>query len=182
MYETKVSVATLPVEQWMRDFWRPEELAHSCEGCPDYGRVWSCPPGVPPADEAFRRFRTVHVIGIQVCYTAGTRAQAVTPEETDRLREETYGKVKRGLLESLLALEGVCTGAWTVAAGRCELCRRCARQDGRPCPTPERMRYSFSAFRFDLGRMAEELLGVKLLWAAEGLPEYDVAMAAFLEP
>ena len=85
------------------------------------------------------------------------------------------------LLETLLALEQTRSGAWTIAAGRCELCARCARRDGLPCRNPERMRYSFSAFGFDLAALARQELGIELLWAANGLPEYDVALAAFLE-
>ena len=38
------------------------------------------------------------------------------------------------------------------------------------------MRYSFSAFGFDLAALARRELGIELLWAANGLPEYDVAM------
>ena len=46
---------------------------------------------------------------------------------------------------------------------------------------PESGRCSFSAFGFDLAALARQELGIELLWAANGLPEYDVALAAFLE-
>lgn len=44
------------------------------------------------------------------------------------------------------------------------------------------MRYSFSAFGFDLGELARKELGLELLWAERGLPAYNAAIAAFLTP
>lgn len=180
MYTTQVKTAALPVSRWLADYCEPARFQEACAACPDYGNVWSCPPGVPEARRAFAAFRTVHIVGVRVNYDPETRAAARTPELTGRLREESYGVVKKLLLSALLELERAVPGSWTVAAGRCEQCERCTRQDGRPCCKPERMRYSFSAFGFDLGKIAEELLGMKLLWAGRGLPEYNVAIAAFL--
>lgn len=181
MYHTQVQVATLPVKRWLEDYCRPEQFAGACEACPDYGRVWSCPPGLPSAGEAFRQYERVHIIGVKVIYDQATRAEAATPERTEELRQATYGRAKRVLLETLLELEKTRPGSWTVAAGRCELCPRCTRADGEPCRMPERMRYSFSGFGFDLSRITRELLGMELLWSPQGLPEYNVAVAAFLE-
>lgn len=42
------------------------------------------------------------------------------------------------------------------------------------------MRFSFSGLGFDLGKISSELLKMPLLWKSEGLPEYNVAIAAFL--
>ena len=105
----------------------------------------------------------------------------VTPPVTAARRVFPVDGRDRALLETLLALEQTRSGAWTIAAGRCELCPRCARRDGLPCRNPGRMRYSFSAFGFDLAALARQELGIELLWVANGLPEYDVALAAFLE-
>ena len=87
---------------------------------------------------------------MQVFYDAQTRREVSTAEGAEAVRRASYGPAKRVLLETLLALEQTRSGAWTIAAGRCELCTRCARRDGLPCRNPGRMRYSFSAFGFDL--------------------------------
>ena len=42
------------------------------------------------------------------------------------------------------------------------------------------MRYSFSAFGFDLTALAREQLDIDMLWADRGLPPYNAALAAFL--
>ncbi|MEG1878874.1 MAG: DUF2284 domain-containing protein [Pseudoflavonifractor sp.] len=181
MYSTQVKTATLPVADWLAKYCVPAEFAEACRACPDYGKVWSCPPGVPMANTEFAPYHTAHIVAVQVIYDGATRAAASTPQETNRLREECYGKVKRALLDGLLAAQEASPRSDVIAAGRCEQCARCARLDNLPCRKPERRRYSFSAFGFDLTRMAGELLGIKLLWAKNGLPEYDVALAAFLE-
>ena len=100
--------------------------------------------------------------------------------EKGAVRQETYGVAKKALLEALLALEERCPGSITVAAGRCEQCDDCTRPRGLPCRRPERMRYSFSAFGFDLTALAREQLDIDLLWADRGLPPYNAALAAFL--
>ena len=180
MYTTQVKTAVLPVSRWLADYCEPERFRDACASCPEYGKVWSCPPGVPEPQQAFSAFRTVYIIGVRVDYAPETVAAARTPELTELLRANTYGVVKKALLSTLLELERAVPGSWTVAAGRCEQCERCTRRDGQPCRKPERMRYSFSAFGFDLVKISEELLDLKLLWASQGLPEYNVALAAFL--
>ncbi|NCB64014.1 MAG: hypothetical protein EOM52_10485 [Clostridia bacterium] len=180
MNQTQVTVKSIPVSRWMERYHTPEKFVGACEACPDYGRVWSCPPGVPEARGYFSPYQTAYLIGVKVVYDAETRAAALDGARTDEVRQATYGRVKRLLMETLLALESAFPGSVTVAAGRCELCERCTRPDALPCRTPERRRYSFSAFGFDLGRIAEEELGLKLLWSGQRLPEYNVAIAAFL--
>ncbi len=105
---------------------------------------------------------------MQVFYDAQTRREVSTAEGAEAVRRASYGPAKRVLLETLLALEQTRSGAWTIAAGRCELCARCAQRDGLPCRNPEWMRYSFSAFGFDLAALARQELGIELLWAANG--------------
>ena len=181
MERIKVTGAVLPVERLLGEYCFPEQFRPSCHTCPYYGQDWSCPPGVPMADKALAPFRTAHILGLQVFYDEETRRSVSTEGEADELRRQFYGPAKRVVLDTLLSLEKARPGSWTIAAGRCERCPRCARRDGQPCRMPERMRYSFSAFGFDLGALARQELGIELQWAAHGLPEYDVALAAFLE-
>ena len=162
MYQTRITAAELPVEQLLGEYCFPERFREACRACPDYGNDWSCPPGVPSAAEALRPFRTAHVLGMQVFYDAQTRREVSTAEGAEAVRRASYGPAKRVLLETLLALEQTRSGAWTIAAGRCELCARCARRNGLPCRNPERMRYSFSAFGFELAALARRELGIEL--------------------
>lgn len=181
MYTTEVRVKAIPVEDWLKRYCFPGKFLGACRQCPDYNMLWSCPPYVPEAAGFLGKYRTAHIIGVKVVYDREQRARALLgPREAEMVREESYGVVKKALLETLLQMEAACPGSTTVAAGRCEQCEKCTRPRGRICKRPERMRYSFSAFGFDLTAIAEELLGLELLWAGEGLPEYNAAIAAFL--
>lgn len=181
MDHTEVKVVTLPVRQWLETYYRPEEFAHACELCPNYGKVWSCPTLMQPVPEMLKPFSRVHLIGIKVVYRRETLAQTDTVEKANRVRENTYDKVKRGLLDAILQLEKELPGSWGLAAGECKLCGQCARRQGLPCRHPEKMRYSFSGFGFDLTRIAKDLFDYELLWNPNGLPEYLVAMGALLD-
>lgn len=179
-YQTEVKTAKLDVGQWISQYCCPGKYAKACEGCPDYGRVWSCPPNVPSAKEYLGSYRNVIIAGIKVCYGEEFRAGAFDAEKTQWLREISYGKVKRQLMETLLCIESAAGDAKVIGAGRCEFCKFCARPEGKPCRHPEKCRYSFSAMEFDLGRMTREVLGFQLLWTPSGLPAYDIAVAALV--
>ena len=181
MYTTEVTVKAIPVADWLSKYCAQGENLDACRACPDYGQVWSCPPGLPGARELLGGFQTAHIVGVRVIYDAAERARALrSPGEAEAVRQESYGKVKKALMDALLALEQVCPGATTIAAGRCEQCDECTRPYGQPCRKPERLRYSFSAFGFNLTAIARDLLDMELLWADKGLPEYQAAIAAFV--
>lgn len=180
MYKTEVKICTVSVDDWLEKYCFPEKFLSACVACPDYNRVWSCPPCVPSSDDYIKPYKTAYIIGVKVIYSPETRTKANTPALTEELRAATYGNVKHTLLETLLCMEREFGNCITIAAGRCELCSECTRRSGLPCRTPEKLRYSFSAFGFDLTKISEALLETKLLWSPQGLPEYNMAIAALL--
>lgn len=181
MYRVQVRVETVKVSEWLEKYCCPERFLPLCKECPEYGNNWSCPPEVPDAASFVGNYRYAQVIGLKVIYEEWVRREAVlSPKREEQLRGQTYGEAKKKLLYALLALEKEVPGSLTIMVGKCELCQRCARLDGEKCRHPERMRYSYSGLGFDLGRVAEEILGMPLLWQSGGLPEYNVAVAAFL--
>lgn len=180
-YRTEVNVKSLSVKDWIGQYCFGDAFKEYCRQCPDYGRVWSCPPGVPKVSEYLMPYEMVYVVGVKVIYSDALKMSANSPDRTEQARQSSYGKVKRTLMEALLALEEIFPDSLTVSAGRCEICARCTREDGgRPCRYPAHLRYSFSGFGFDLCMIARDLLGFDLLWSSEGLPDYNVAVAAFL--
>lgn len=178
MYELEVKVKQLSVRRLLASYWKPDPEGQGCRGCPHYGNVWSCPPGLPATDEYLAPYSGCFLVGARVIYSPETRARAVNQEEADRLREQGYEKVAKELLLTLLELESQVPGGRCMGAGRCILCRRCARLEGKPCRHPELCRYSITGFGFDFARMVKEQLDFELLWNPGGLPEYDVVVAA----
>ena len=166
----------------LETYYDPVAFHTCCCGCPDYNKCWSCPPGAPDTREFFAEFSRAYLIGVKVEYSEACRQASQQPGLLEPIRQRTYGQVKKTIHELQLQLEGRRPGTTSIAAGRCEQCEICTRSRGKLCTKPHRMRYSFSAFCFDLGRIAEKELHMPLLWSSSGLPEYNVAIAALLVP
>ena len=181
-YRTEVAVREISVSQLLDTYYDPVTFHMCCSGCPEYQKRWSCPPHMPDTRECFAGFSKAYLIGVKVIYSELCRRESRQPGRLEAVRERTYGAVKKTLLELQLQLEGQYPGASSIAAGRCEQCETCTRAQGKLCRKPHRMRYSFSAFCFDLGRIAERELNMPLKWCSDGLPEYNVAIAALLIP
>lgn len=181
MYKVQVQVETLKVSEWLEKYCCPEKFLPLCKRCPEYEKNWSCPEGVPDVKVLAGAYRYVQIIGLKIVYEEWVRQEAAMgAEREEQLRQQTYGAARKELQQALLALEKAFPGSLTIMAGKCELCERCSRMDGKRCRHPEWMRYSFSGLGFDLVRIAEEVLKLPLLWQDGGLPEYNVAVAAFL--
>lgn len=177
--DTKTAVKIMQIQDFLKRYYQPERLAQSCEVCPSFGKVWSCPAGVPDTERFFAPFSKIVLIGVQVYYDE-TQLAAAADGNADAVRAQSYEPAKRSLLEALFQLERRFKGAVAIAAGRCEQCQPCTRVQGKPCCKPARMRYSFSAFRMDLMGIAEQQLGMPLIWSKEALPPYQVAIGALL--
>lgn len=176
--ETKTAVRIMQVQEFLKCYYQPEQLAQSCAACPSFGKVWSCPPSVPETERFFAPFSRIVLVGVQVYYDDAQRQAAYG--NADAVRAQSYEPAKRSLLEALLCLERHFKGTVAIAAGRCEQCAQCTREQGKPCCKPARMRYSFSGFRIDLTGIAAQQLGMPLVWSKEALPPYQVAIGALL--
>lgn len=172
----------MDVEHWLREYCFPETFCDYCKSCPNYDKVWSCPPGVPGAKDFLGNYPEVITIAVKVIYNKEDRVGSITAEMLEKLRQNTYGKVKKILYETLLYIEKENPGTLLLGAGRCEQCENCSRILGLPCRKPEKMRYSLTAFGFDFKKLVKELFDQELLWSQADLPEYNLAVTAMLIP
>ncbi|MCI5649482.1 MAG: DUF2284 domain-containing protein [Fusicatenibacter sp.] len=177
-YSTEVKVKEITKEQLLAEYRMEGATQEACSLCPDYRRVWSCPPGLPDTASYLEPYRRVYLIAVKVCYSEEDRSRIVSREEAEAARKGSYEQVKRTMLLALLEKEKENPGSKVLGAGRCILCDRCARADGKPCRYPEKRRYSITGFGFDFSKLLKEVFDISLLWSSDGLPEYDVAVAA----
>lgn len=155
----------------------------ACRMCPNYGNVWSCPPGLPDLSCYLEPYGRVCIVLLKVNYSEPLREEAgKTEEAAARIREECYETAKKRLFACLIKLEQKIPGSRAMGAGRCVLCERCAREEGKPCISPKARRYSITGFGIDFGKLTAEEFGIPMLWADRGLPAYDVAAAALFLP
>lgn len=177
--QTEILSRYLEKDDFLDRYIRRDGSEEDCRLCPYYGKRWSCPPGLPHAYSYLEKYQSLCLVALKVNYSQEVRGKAKdNPEYADQIREEVYESAKRKLLMKLLELEKRIPGSRTLGAGRCILCEHCTREEGKPCRHPELRRYSITGFGLDFGKILEEVFGLPLLWAADGLPEYDVAVAA----
>ena len=142
-----------------------------CEVCPHYGTSWTCPPYDFDPLDFWNSYAGLTLFGSRII-----------PESKDENLIRALLQEKETLYRELLALERKTPGSCLLSAGCCEFCGDCARRSGEACRVPERLRYSLESLGADVGKTAEELLGIRLQWYAEGqTPEYLVLVCGLLE-
>lgn len=176
-FDTEVYVHKLPIGELLENYRNVETFLESCQLCPNYGKVWSCPPDLPDINGYLEPYEDMFVIAVKIIYPDETRELAKTDADTALIREQTYEQVKKKLLLGLLAVEEECQVGKCLGAGRCILCEHCTREDGKPCRYPHKRRYSVTGFGFDFTKILQEFFEIPMLWSSKGLPCYDVAVA-----
>lgn len=177
-YRTEVMVKKVRKEHLLIDYRMADTTDAACRICPHYAKVWSCPPDFPDTERLLAPYSYVNLVVCKVSYGDAWRQAGFTKEQIQSFRDVSYEKVKRGLLMTLVALEAYVPGSICAGAGRCILCDRCTRSEGRPCRRPDQLRYSFTGFRFDAAKLLADFFDTRLLWRADGLPAYDIALGA----
>ncbi len=180
MYRTEIITASvLSAPDYVRAFRDAERFAVCCRACPDYGRVWTCPPfGFDPADR-LQRFRCLYVVGTKVWLDEELRHAPSDAVSQREISVRILTEARRGMDERLLALETEYPGSLAFFAGSCSVCprERCTRRNGEACRYPGRARSSLEAYGFDVSRTASEILGVPLKWSENFvLPEYFLSV------
>lgn len=165
------------------EYLRTGASGDDCRLCPYYGKRWSCPPGLPDIRSYLERYESACIIVLKVNYGEALREEAGRDARTAaEIRERYYESAKAELLQKLLQMERLLPGSKLLGAGRCILCSSCAREAGKPCRNPRLRRYSITGFGIDFTKLLREKFGLPMLWAASGLPQYDVAVSALFLP
>ena len=73
MYQVEVQVQTLRVPDWISRYCQPERFVPLCSACPQYGKNWACPPGMPQVERIAGAYSFVQVIGLKVLYDDGSQ-------------------------------------------------------------------------------------------------------------
>lgn len=142
--------AELPAEEFLRRYYS-DAFAAACRDSPGYGRRWCCPP-LPDVD--LRTYSTALIVAFRLVTTADDPVVTAAP-------------LLRRYTALLLGIERRSGGRAFGFCGMCRLCRVCTRTSGRPCRHSAIVRPPLEAFGFDLGLVADELLGMPLQWAPD---------------
>lgn len=171
-YSLKKFQSETDVENYVENYVNIEEFLECCRQCPEYGKIWSCPPFDFDPLDMWRKFSRILIYGYRIEYS-GERSRE---EMTDVLLQ-----VKERVTEELFEMEKQIPGSVSLSAGDCEICETCSRVDGQPCRFPERMRYSIESLGGNVGKTISRLCGIEIEWIEEGrLPEHFVLCGGLL--
>lgn len=177
-YHIVQAAAELPVEDFVRRYVDLTDPEAGCQGCPNLGRFWTCPPYDFAAVDYWARFDRIALQGLQFHFTPERLERRFQPDELAEYCRRFMSRQSRRMAEHLAARY---PGADILTTGGCSLCLSCTRPAGLPCRHPEAVGYSLESLGCDVAAAARAELGWELLWAADGqLPRYLTLICAAL--
>ena len=141
-----------------------ERCFEACQACPNFGRLWTCPPF---QNKIYESYKSIDIIVSRIPTLKGAPLA--------RTLQECYGPVKEIAHNVLLEYETVLQGMALSFAGSCSFCKdqACSRIDNKPCRHPELARKSLEGVGFDIGKILETYFGLELEWGKEDdVPEF----------
>lgn len=166
-YKTEHFSVETDVNSYVEDYHRADYFLTFCQECKNYGRRYGCPPFDFEPLTIIRKFNKIRIIGVKITPDDPTLPLSVANE----LIEPVISKLNKLLLFDEKNLQGFACGF----VGKCPYCGNtpCARIAGNPCRHPDVVRPSLEALGFDIGKTAQQLLGIDIKWSRDGrIPEY----------
>lgn len=172
-YSIKRFEAEIDIETYVKDYVDVETFMECCKACPNYNKVWSCPPYDFNPLDYWNSFDRLLVVGYQLNFGSERTAESMTGALWD---------IKQKLTEELYSLEEEFPGSESLSAGTCRICDGCSKSEGTPCRFPEKMRYSIESIGGNVGKTISDLCGIELEWIEEGkLPEHYALVGGLLK-
>lgn len=184
MYTLSYHHASVPVSEYLEKYVDIPTFLRACQACPNYGRVWSCPPYEFDVLDYWKKYETLKLLAVKIEFDEESTSRTYTKEELDRVLNETLFTQKQNLSRIMFEEEEKIPGSISLSAGSCSNCKNgCTRPNGQLCCQPETMRYSLESLGGNVGMTIEKLMGLNLEWMEEGkLPSHFVLVNGLLIP
>lgn len=182
MYTTSNFEASISVGEYLERYVDVPFFLEACKECPNYGRIWSCPPYDFNVESYWKQFQSLYLLAVKIVFEDKYREKKYSPEELRKVIEPVLQTEKQKLSETLFEKEKQYPGSVSLSAGSCGRCKNgCPRAVGKPCRHPETMRYSIESLGGNVGLTIEKLMGIRLEWVEEGrLPGHFVLVSGLL--
>lgn len=159
------------------------EFLEYCKACPNYDRVWSCPPYDFSPEDYWLQYSQIFLYGRKIIFSRELTEKTYTQKELQCLTSEILQREKQDMAEELFALERLHEDSVSLSAGCCQTCGtdNCTRAHSLPCRFPDQMRYSIESLGGNVGLTTSKYLHQELLWMTEGkLPAYFILVGGLL--
>lgn len=184
MYTLSYHHASVPVSEYLEKYVDIPTFLNACKACPNYGKIWSCPPYDFDVEKYWNQYETLQLLAVRIEFDKESTSKAYASDELNRILNETLFAQKQSLSEMLFEEEKKISGSISLSAGNCTLCKNgCAKAFGSPCLHPDKMRYSLESLGGNVGLTIEKLMHLSLEWMEEGkLPSHFVLVSGLLIP
>lgn len=151
-----------------KKYYQKEYNEKACkEGCPNYGKKWSCPPFSRPYNELVEGYNRA----VLISFSANMDSYADIKNKYTAVKAANV--TLKNLVEKVARKIETETNGYALLSGSCRFCRPCSCKINQKCKYPEKMRYSMEATYLNVQAICEELLDFELLWYEEKrLPQY----------
>lgn len=181
MYSVTRHTAEISVSDYLEGYVDIPTFLEACTRCPNYGKVWSCPPYDFDVDSYWKNYQKLHLLASKIVFDEELLSRTWTQEEQTELLNRVLPVEKQKLTEELLKAEQEYPGSISLSAGSCQSCKTCTRPSQMPCCHPDTMRYSIESLGGNVGLTLQKLMGLKLEWMEEGkLPHHFVLVCGLL--
>lgn len=163
MIERVVTIDTLMT------YYDAKKVENYCMNCPNYGRIWSCPPHEFNTEAYLRKYEMAHLYALKIHIPAGTSKDDIMT---------IFQRERRTFSDWVIKKEA---GGTALIAGNCYQCEICSRTEGKPCILKEKKRYSLESLGLIVGDITSQLFDIDLKWPEEGQESYLVTIGAVLK-
>ena len=140
-YHIRELTAETTVPEFVAQFVHVEKFLPACRQCPRYNTRWTCPPFDFDPMDVWGGYTGLRLYA-RILDADG--AGQPMDDATEALMRE-----KRLYREKLRQWEQAAPGSQMLLAGTCDQCQVCEKSQGRPCHSPELLRYSIEALGRD---------------------------------
>ena len=172
-YHIRELTAETTVPEFVAQFVHVEKFLPACRQCPRYNTRWTCPPFDFDPMDVWGGYTGLRLYA-RILDADG--AGQPLDDATEALLRE-----KRLYREKLRQWEQAAPGSQMLLAGTCDQCQVCEKSQGRPCHSPELLRYSIEALGGDVEGCLRHHFHMPVLWGKDGAaPDYLVLVGGLL--
>lgn len=180
-YNITYQLEKIDIKQLMT-YYKPKQVFEYCSSCPNHGRIWSCPPHHINIEKYLSPYKQAWIIGAKVHINQKElESQNLQAKEIEKQGKIIFSAARREFGNKLFELEKQNKKSTILLAGNCYQCKECTKKQGKPCPYPDKLRYSLESIGFLVSDIVKEVLNDEIQWIQEGkLPTYLLSIGAIL--
>lgn len=142
--------------------------------CENFNKRYCCPPHAPDFNSYLKNYNSLLVLLITL------DLDQLPARKCNGYQKLILGNsIIKTTTETIMRSMETILNENSLSLGECASCVSCPKEIGKPCPHPEKIRYSLGSFGIDCEALVKKLFGIPLLWYENGkTPKYTSGISA----